>query len=184
MICKDLCIVNIPRDVIIQRRVWESVKMTRKVNVGVMNSMCCNSRRPRNTMVSHFYILRDIRNTCNILIMLVSIRLSVWLFGVFRSTWAFFTHMETSPLPVKGCRFWPGLGTHSFWEWGFFSVLNLLWNWTSVYTWEHVTLAFVAELLAMELSLPVFTTYAWNSNTLTSACEANALTDCANFVTC
>ena len=26
------------------------------------------------------------------------------LFGVFRPTREFFTHMETSPLPVKGCR--------------------------------------------------------------------------------
>ena len=31
--------------------------------------------------------------------------------SVVRFTWVFFTHMETSPLPVKGCRFWPILGT-------------------------------------------------------------------------
>ena len=27
----------------------------------------------------------------------------------------FFTHMETSLLPVKGCKFWPLLGTHGLW---------------------------------------------------------------------
>ena len=33
------------------------------------------------------------------------------LFGVFRPTREFFTHLETSPLPVKGCKCWPMLGT-------------------------------------------------------------------------
>ena len=26
-----------------------------------------------------------------------------------------FTHKETSPVPVKGCKFWPMLGTHGHW---------------------------------------------------------------------
>ena len=30
---------------------------------------------------------------------------------IFRPTREFFTHMETSPLPVKGCKFWPMLST-------------------------------------------------------------------------
>ena len=33
--------------------------------------------------------------------------LFVCLFGVYSPTREFFTHMETSPLPVKGCKFWP-----------------------------------------------------------------------------
>ena len=35
--------------------------------------------------------------------------------GVFRPKREFFTRMETSPLPVKGCIFWPMLGTHGHW---------------------------------------------------------------------
>ena len=35
------------------------------------------------------------------------------LFEVYRPTSKFFTHMETAPLPVKGCTFLPMLGTHS-----------------------------------------------------------------------
>ena len=31
---------------------------------------------------------------------------------VYRPTREFFTHMETSPLPMKGCKFWPMLCTH------------------------------------------------------------------------
>ena len=31
---------------------------------------------------------------------------------VFRPTREFFTLLETSPLPAKGCKFWPMLGTH------------------------------------------------------------------------
>ena len=30
-------------------------------------------------------------------------------------TQEFFTNMEISPLPVKGCKFWPMLGTHGHW---------------------------------------------------------------------
>ena len=39
----------------------------------------------------------------------------ICLFVVYRPTREFFTHMETSPLPVKGCKFWPMLGTHGHW---------------------------------------------------------------------
>ena len=53
------------------------------------------------------------------------------LFGVFRPTRVFFTDLESSPLPVKGCTFWPMLGTCELW--GFFSVSHLLWHGTVVY---------------------------------------------------
>ena len=47
----------------------------------------------------------------------------------------FFTHMETSPLPVKGCKFLPMLGTHDHWTVSFLSVPHLLYvTRASVYT--------------------------------------------------
>ena len=36
-------------------------------------------------------------------------------FLVYPPTWEFFTHMETSTLPVKDCKFWSMLGTHGHW---------------------------------------------------------------------
>ena len=36
----------------------------------------------------------------------------LFLFEVYRPTREFFTHMETSTLPVKGCKFRPVLGTY------------------------------------------------------------------------
>ena len=39
----------------------------------------------------------------------------VCLLGVYLPTREFFTHMETSPLPVKGCKFWRILGTNGHW---------------------------------------------------------------------
>ena len=45
----------------------------------------------------------------------------VWLFGAYRLTLEFFTHMEKSPLPVKGCKFWLMLGIYGQ-QWGLFSV--------------------------------------------------------------
>ena len=78
--------------------------------------------------------------------------------------------METSPLPVKSCKFWPMLGTHGHW-----AVPHLFWQGASVYTCNKhlrgsVTLTPIAERLAVELSLPVFTTQVcrgWDSNTQT-----------------
>ena len=37
------------------------------------------------------------------------------LFGVLRPTREFFTHKETSPLPVNGFKFWSTLGTRGNW---------------------------------------------------------------------
>ena len=42
-------------------------------------------------------------------------RVGLFVLGGFRPTREFFTHMETSPLPVKGCKFWPMLGIHGHW---------------------------------------------------------------------
>ena len=62
-------------------------------------------------------------------------RLMLCLFalGFFPPTRDFFTRMETSPLPVKGCKFWPMLDTHGHEQWGFFSVPHILWHGASVY---------------------------------------------------
>ena len=39
----------------------------------------------------------------------------LWLELVFRLTREIFTHLETSPLPVKGWKFWRMLGTYDHW---------------------------------------------------------------------
>ena len=70
-------------------------------------------------------------------------------------------------------------------QWGFFCVPHLLWHGASVYNGHlrgPVTLTPIAERLAVELSLPVFTTWVccgWDSNTQPSAWGANALTHCS-----
>ena len=59
-------------------------------------------------------------------------------------------------------------------QWGFFSLLNLLWHGSSVY---NVTLTPIAERLAVDLSQHVFTTqfcHYWDSYSQPSACEATA----------
>jgi hypothetical protein len=38
-----------------------------------------------------------------------------WLFRVLRPAQEFFIYMETSPLPVKGCKFRPMLGAQGLW---------------------------------------------------------------------
>ena len=110
----------------------------------------------------------------------------LFVLGVYCPTREFFTYIETSTslLPVKGCEFKPMLGTNSYW------AVRVLWRapptvkGVSVYNCHlrgPVTLTLVEERLAMELSLPVFTTYVcrgWDSNNQPSACKANALTHC------
>ena len=52
-------------------------------------------------------------------------------------------------------------------QWGFLSVPHLLWHGASVYNghlWGPVTLTPIAERLAVELSLPVFTTKVCRGN--------------------
>ena len=69
--------------------------------------------------------------------------------------------------------------------WGFLNVPQHLWHGLYVYD-GHLrgssTLTPIAERIAVELSLPVFTTKVcrgWDSNTQLSACMVNALTHCA-----
>ena len=86
----------------------------------------------------------------------------ICLCGVYRPTREFFTHMETSPLPVKGCKFDLYSALMAFEQWGLFNVSHLLCHGSTLYN-DHlrgpVTLTPVAERLAVELSLPVFTTH-------------------------
>ena len=64
--------------------------------------------------------------------------------------------MDTSPLPVKGFKFWPLLGTHGHWAAMVFK--RTVTRDSNLY--GPVTLTSIAERLAVELSLPVFTTVA------------------------
>ena len=80
------------------------------------------------------------------------------LFEVNGPTGDLFTLIETSPLPVWGCKFWPMLGTYDLW-----AVPHLLWHGTSVYNGHlrgRVIVFPIAECLTVELSLPVFMTMA------------------------
>ena len=70
-------------------------------------------------------------------------------------------------------------------QWGFFSMPHLLWHGALVYNCYFrgpATLTSVAEGLAVELLLPMSTPWVcrgWDSSTKSSACEANARTDCS-----
>ena len=39
----------------------------------------------------------------------------VFVVWKFRLTWEYFPHLETSPLPLKGFKFWPIVSTHGHW---------------------------------------------------------------------
>ena len=70
---------------------------------------------------------------------------------------------------------------------GFFSLPHQLWHGAYIYNGHlevrgPVTLTPITDRLAVQLSLPVFTTLVrrgWYSNIQPSACRARALTDCA-----
>ena len=110
------------------------------------------------------------------------------LFGVYRPTPEYFTHIDTSPIIGEG-DFDLCLALMAIGQWRFFSVPHLLYMWdgSSVYNGHlhlrgPVTLTPIDKRLAEELSLPVFTTKVcrdWGSNTQLSACGANAMTHCA-----
>ena len=67
-------------------------------------------------------------------------------------------------------------------QWGFSSVPHPMWHVYNGNLRRPVTLTPIAESLAVDLSLPVVTTWVcrgWNLNTQSSAYWANALTDYA-----
>ena len=92
----------------------------------------------------------------------------------------FFTHLETTPLPLQRATiFYLYSALIAIEQWGFFNMQHLLWPGSTLYNghlWGPVTLIPNAERLAVELSLPVLTTSVspmfepWSPS-----CEANAL---------
>ena len=57
-----------------------------------------------------------------------------YLFVIFHPTGEFFTHLETSPLKVKGCKFFDLCSALiAILQWGFFSMPHLLWHGASIY---------------------------------------------------
>ena len=107
---------------------------------------------------SIYLFLRDNEIFCNFLTWYKSMQglqsvvyLFVCLFGDFRPTREFFTHLETSLLPMKDYNFWVKV----------FNMPHLLCHGQTLYNGylrEPVTLTPVAERLAVELPLPVLTT--------------------------
>ena len=63
----------------------------------------------------------------------------VCLFGVFRPTREFFTQMETSLIPVKGCKFCPMFGIHCFW------TVRISWACHTFCDTEHLLIIVISE---------------------------------------
>ena len=61
------------------------------------------------------------------------------LCGIYRPTRESFTHMRMSPLPVKGCKFRPMLGTHGHW------AVRVLKRATPTMTQEHPSIMVISE---------------------------------------
>ena len=85
--------------------------------------------------------------------------LFVCLFRVHRQTQAFWLTWRSHHYRWRAANF--DLCSVNIEQWRFVSVTHLLCHWASdynIYLWGHVTLALIAERLAVELSQPVFTT--------------------------
>ena len=103
----------------------------------------------------------------------------------FSSTREFFTCLETSPLPVKGCKFWPMLGTyghslvcHTFCDMGD-SFLMVI----SQDPWHSHLIPSVWQWSCHHLFITTYNNQryvaVWILTQKPSACEANTLTHCA-----
>ena len=100
--------------------------------------------------------------------------LFVCLFGLYRITRDFSLIWRRHHYRWRVSNFYLSSALMAIEQWGFFSVLHLLWHGSSAYKVYNghlrrpVTLTPIAERLAVELSLPVFTTYVcrgWDWNT-------------------
>ena len=95
------------------------------------------------------------------------------------SSLSIFTHMEMSPLPVKGCEFWPMLGTHGHW------AVRVLWRATPTVTrdirlWWSSSGTSDTRTYYRAFSFYTFCVDGLDSNTQPSACGANALIQAEN----
>ena len=70
----------------------------------------------------------------------------------------FFTHMETSPLPVKGFKSWPILGTHCNWAVRIFRVQLLLCLYVHL---KYHNVSTLVILYLINHFLGVFFNYIW-----------------------
>lgn len=100
-------------------------------------------------------------------------KIHVWIFEIFFTRFIIFKEIWTEALLSKVSYskfwiYWVSVNTMTIEQWGFFSVF--IWSWHSL----------VAGWLADKVSQPVLKMYVFctqDSNTLPSACEANA-TNC------
>ena len=84
----------------------------------------------------HIFVCLFVRFACSFVRLFVRsgfLCVFVCLLWVFRPTREFFSHIETLPLPAKGFKFWPNIGTIAVEQWRFFSMPHLLRHETSVY---------------------------------------------------
>ena len=115
--------------------------MTRNKKSHVVSSNLWNT----DIKIWKFLLLREKRRVFVAAIPIFSLRVLIQTFLIYfelrilfvvRPTQELFTHLETSPLPVNDCKFWPMLGTYGQWartDIGLFSVSHLLWHKVSVY---------------------------------------------------
>ena len=97
--------------------IWQINRATRsRWNLEFQGHPCTFTHND-NSLNVHVHVtnnvILNVTQNCNIVEIFVC--LFVCLFGVFRPTQEFFTHMYTSPLPVKDFKFWTVLGTHGHW---------------------------------------------------------------------
>ena len=87
----------------------------------------------------------------------------------------FLTHMETSLLPLKGCKFWRIFDTPDHW------AVRILWFTATrdirILSYCHIRRSVTIHTYFQKFSSgDVTTCRGWDSNTQPSACNANALT--------
>ena len=106
--------------------------------------------------------------TCLFSLFLFFFKLFVCWWG-FRPTREFFTYLDTSSLPVIGCKFWPLLGTY-----GHRVVRALAWTRDTHTFWQ----AFGSRAFLPTSVSAYCYCRGLDSNNQPSDCGANALTDC------
>ena len=103
----------------------------KKTSVLKRNQKSMHYNDIRSRKISNIFYVQKQQGLTNMHLLFIC--LFVCLFGGFRPTWEFFTHMESSPLPVKGCKFYLCFALMAIEQWGFFNMPHLLWHGASVY---------------------------------------------------
>ena len=100
---------------LVVQNIWQMIFSQTGILVKGCYICNCLKRKALNVYTLDIFIVKTFLRILNTPFIFHAPVFPMFFTVVFRPTREFFTQMETSPFPMKGCKFWPMLGTRVHW---------------------------------------------------------------------